>query len=101
MSVQNSKQIALIQSPEFKAMVRKRWIISLSLTALMLFVYIGYLLSITYTKELMATLIADRITISLPIGLGVIIFAWLMTGVYAWWANNRYDKEVEEMKKKL
>lgn len=101
MSIHNSKHEALIQSPEFKAMVRKRWIISLSLTALMLIVYIGYLLSITYKKEAMATLIGDRITISLPIGLGVIIFAWLMTGVYAWWANNRYDKEVEEMKKKL
>jgi len=97
----NQKQEALIKSPEFKAMVRRRWIISLSLTALMLFVYIGYLLAISYGKTWLASPIGDRITLSLPIGLGIILFAWLMTGIYAWWANNYYDKEVEEMKKKL
>lgn len=97
----NTKQEALIKSPEFKALVKKRWLVSLLLTGLMLIVYIGYLLSITTMKEVLSTPVGDRIPLSLPVGLGIIIFAWLMTGVYAWWANTRYDKVVDELKKKL
>ena len=40
-------------------------------------------------------------TIAIPIGIGLIVLAWVMTGIYTYWANNFYDKEVEEIKKKL
>jgi uncharacterized membrane protein (DUF485 family) len=35
------------------------------------------------------------------IGLGIILFSWLITGAYVYWANNYYDKAVKEIKKEI
>jgi uncharacterized membrane protein (DUF485 family) len=34
-------------------------------------------------------------------GVGVIFAAWILTYIYVIWANNVYDKEVEDIKKEL
>jgi uncharacterized membrane protein (DUF485 family) len=67
----------------------------------MLAVYFGFILTIAFNKEILASKINDGLTLGIPVGLGIIILAWLLTGVYVRWANNHYDKKVEELKKKL
>lgn len=87
--------------PQFKAVVKRKWKISLILTCIMLFVYFGFILLIAFDKPYLAKLIGKNITLGLPIGIGILIFAWILTGIYTYWANNFYDKQINELKKKM
>jgi len=89
------------ESDEFKKFVAKKWTVSLILASIMLMAYFGFILTVAFKKEILATKISSGLTLGLPIGLGIIILAWVLTGVYVRWANNHYDKKVEELKKKI
>ncbi len=89
---------AIIESSEFKELVSKRWSISLILTAIMLIVYFGFILLLAFDKSILAQKIGEHITLGIPVGLGVIVIAWLLTGVYVKWANTTYDAEVRKIK---
>jgi len=67
----------------------------------MLIIYFGFILLVAFNKEFLAGKIGEYITIGLPIGIGVIVFAWLLTGVYIWWANNKYDRLVKEFRNQI
>jgi uncharacterized membrane protein (DUF485 family) len=49
----------------------------------------------------LSKLIGKNVTLGLPIGLGILVFAWILTGIYTYWANTRYDKKINELKKKI
>jgi uncharacterized membrane protein (DUF485 family) len=94
----NSNIQSTLDSAQFKKLVSKRWTISILLTFVMLLVYFGFILLIAFDKEVLAGKISGHVTIGLPVGLGIIVFAWVLTGIYVNWANNNYDKEVENIK---
>lgn len=91
----------ILESEDFRALVRKRTTVSLVLTAIMLAVYFGFILTIAFNKELLAAKIGDTLTIGLPIGIGLIVFAWLLTGVYTRWANQSYDRRVRDLRNQI
>jgi uncharacterized membrane protein (DUF485 family) len=91
----------IIDSPEFKKLVSKRWLVSLVLTITMLVVYIGFLLVVAFRRESLAAKISPNLTWAIPIGLGIILFAWILTGIYVFWANNHYDEAVQDLKNKV
>ena len=89
------------ETEEFKKFVLKKWTVSLILASIMLFAYFGFILLIAFNKELLATKISKGLTLGIPVGLGIILLAWALTGIYVRWANKHYDNKVEELKKKL
>jgi len=91
----------LQETEEFKKFVTKKWKVSLLLAGIMLVAYFSFILVIAFNKEILATKIKEGLTVGIPVGLGIIVLAWVLTGVYVRWANNHYDKKVEELKKKL
>lgn len=101
MGIQASRVSEILESEKFKILVKKRLTVSLSLTAIMLLVYFGFMLTIAFYKDLLAIKIGEHITLGLPIGIGVIVFAWLLTGFYTRWANNKYDKAVRELRNEI
>ena len=88
-------------SREFTQLVRKRWGVSLTLTAFMLAVYYGFIAILAFRPDLFATRIGEHLTIGIPVGLGVIIVSWLATGVYVRWANDDYDTAVNTIKRAM
>jgi uncharacterized membrane protein (DUF485 family) len=96
MSRQTQKQI--LQSEGFKSLVRKRWMVSIGLTIVMLGAYFGFLLMVAYNKALFGALITPGLSVGLLAGLGILVLAWALTGVYVNWANHTYDAEVEKIK---
>lgn len=96
-----TKTNEILQSPAFKKLVKNRWNISLTFTFLMLFVYIGFLMVVAYQKETLKMPIGESLNLAIIVGIGIIIFSWLITGVYVYWANNYYDADVKEIKKDL
>jgi uncharacterized membrane protein (DUF485 family) len=96
-----TKTNEILQSPAFRKLVKNRWNISLTFTFLMLFVYIGFLMVVAYQKETLKMPVGDSLNLAIIVGIGIIVFSWLITGVYVYWANNYYDAAVNEIKKDL
>jgi uncharacterized membrane protein (DUF485 family) len=71
------------------------------MSLLMLLVYFSFLITIAFNKPFFAQKLSGQLTLGIVWGLGIIFFAWFMTGVYVRWANSSYDKTVEELKNKL
>jgi len=101
MGIQANRVYEILESAKFKVLVRKRLRVSLSLTAVMLIVYFGFILSIAFFKEILAVKIGGHITLGLPVGIGIIVFAWLLTGWYTRWANRDYDRAVRELRNEI
>ncbi|MDP3683514.1 MAG: DUF485 domain-containing protein [Ignavibacteria bacterium] len=101
MSTKSDKAQEIVNSEKFKKLVKKRLSVSLTLTAVVLFVYFGFILTVAFYKDLLAYKIGEHLTIGLPIGIGIIFFAWLLTGLYTYWANHSYDKSVREFRNQI
>jgi uncharacterized membrane protein (DUF485 family) len=93
----------MLESPDFKRLVRGKWTIAIVLTIVLFIVYYGYILLIAGNKAFLAQRIGEYTTLGIPIGVGVIVAAWVLTYIYVVWANRVHDAEVsrlvEEMKK--
>lgn len=88
----------LIDDPRYIRLVRRRGRLGWVLTALMLTVYFGFILLVAFAKPLLAQPIAGgATTVGIPLGLGVIAVAILLTGVYVRQANREFDREVEAL----
>lgn len=101
MSIHKTNEQQILHSDEFKNLIRQRWKVSLSLTAIMVFAYIGFLYLLAYQKESLAPYVTGKFTLGLLMALGMIILAWILTGIYVYWANNFYNPQVDQLKNKL
>ena len=87
-------------NPKYHELRRKRNLFGWSLTALMVVVYYGYIALIAFNKPCLAQPIgAGVISLGIPIGLGVIIFTIVITGIYVRRANGEYDRLTAEILK--
>jgi uncharacterized membrane protein (DUF485 family) len=98
MSIKSDKVQEIVNSEKFKELVKKRLSVSITLTVVILIVYFGFILTIAFYKEILAAKIGEHLTIGLPIGIGIIVFAWIITGLYTRWANQSYDKSVRALR---
>jgi uncharacterized membrane protein (DUF485 family) len=90
-----------IQSnPHYQKLVSKRTSYGWTLTLLMMIVYYGYILLIAFNKELLARKIGDGVmTWGIPIGLFVIVFTVVITGIYVRRANREFDDLTAKIRK--
>ena len=91
----------VLDSPEFKRLVARRWRISLILTACLFVLYYGFILLIATQKAFLSRRIGETTTIGIPIGAAVIVVAWVLTALYVVWANRHYDSEVARLRGKI
>jgi uncharacterized membrane protein (DUF485 family) len=85
-------------NPKYQELKRKRSSFGWWLTLLMMVVYYGYIALIAWNKPFLATpLGAGVTTIGVPIGMGVIIFTIVITGIYVRRANGEYDRLTREI----
>ena len=79
-------------NPKYHELKRKRNAFGWTLTILMLIVYFGYIALIAFNKPFLAQPIGSGVTtIGIPIGLGVIVFTIIITGIYVRRANSEFD----------
>ena len=91
----------IVTSDRFKALVKKRWSVSITLTILLFVSYYGYILIIAYGKEFLSQKVGEFVNWGIILGVAAILFAWLLTLIYVLWANNVYDKEVDSIKQTM
>jgi len=89
--------LALLPAPAFAAALEGEaqrqpinWV------AIAMFVaFVGYLALIAFDKALLGTPIGDGVTsIGIPIGLGLILLAIALTGLYVAYANRHHDAQM-------
>jgi uncharacterized membrane protein (DUF485 family) len=93
MAAQAAARIEAIRNdPDFAELVAKRSRFAWILTALILLIYFGFILLIAFGREILAAPLAGGVTtLGIPIGLGVIVSAFVLVGIYVRRANNTYD----------
>jgi uncharacterized membrane protein (DUF485 family) len=84
--------------PSYQALKAKRTRFGWTLTAAMMLVYYGFILLVAFDKPLLATRLGDGVTtLGMPLGLGVIVFTVVITGLYVRRANGEYDRLAAEV----
>jgi uncharacterized membrane protein (DUF485 family) len=78
-------------SPAFKELERSRGALGWTLTALILVIYFGFVFLVAFAPKLLGTPVAGTLTLGFPLGLGVILSAIVLTGIYVARANSRFD----------
>lgn len=92
----------IVANQHYQKLVRLRTRFGWTLTALMMIVYYGFILLIAFDKELLAARIGDGVmTWGIPVGLFVIVFTVLVTGIYVSRANKQFDELTETIRKEV
>ena len=74
-----------------------------TLTVVMLVIYFGFVLTIAFDPALLATPISEGsvTTIGVPVGVAVILSAFILTGIYVKRANTEFDELNNRIKAKV
>jgi uncharacterized membrane protein (DUF485 family) len=93
----------ILDDPDFKDLSSQKFTISIILTILELVLYFGFIGLIAFNKPFLAQKLSEGVatTIGIPIAVGTIIGSWVLTGIYIWWANTKYDVLVNKVKDKV
>lgn len=80
-------------NPDYQELVSKRTGFAVKLTIAMLVVYFTFILTIAFNPSALGTpMSGDSVTtIGIPIGIVIIIFAFILTGIYTKRANGEFD----------
>jgi uncharacterized membrane protein (DUF485 family) len=89
--------------PNYKELVAKRSSFAITLSIIMLVVYFGFILLIAYFPHVLGTPLSDGsvTTVGIPVGMGVIFFAFIITGIYTKRANGEFDDLNNKIKDKV
>ena len=83
----------IMADPVFRTLVRERTSFAWTMSAVMLAVYLVFILLSAFGKGFMAATIAgSSISWGIVLGLFTIVFAFALTGVYVSRANGRFDE---------
>lgn len=81
-------------SAHFRELVEKRQRFATFLSLIMLVVYVGFILLIAFAPGWLGTPLhaGTSVTRGIPIGIGIIVISFVLTGVYVWRANHEFDR---------
>lgn len=100
MASQDYNQV--LRSPRFQELVRQRSRFAWTLSIAMLVIYFGFILLVAFAKPLLATKVGDGVTsLGIILGLGVIVSAFFLTGIYVQRANSRFDELTRRLTREL
>ncbi len=94
---------AIKSNPKYHELVSKRRTFAWILAAIMLVIYYGFVLIIAFNKEFLAQPLwpGSTTTVGIPIGVGVIVSAFILTGIYVSRANSEFDRLTREIKEEV
>ena len=105
MNIQNNEAMiaaasteAMLANPKFQKLVRTRSSLGWTLAAVMVAVYFGLIALVAFDKPLVAQPVGDGPTsVGIVLGIGVILTAIVLVGVYVAIANTRFDAMSREL----
>jgi len=91
----------ILNDEDFRSLSSQKNTISVILTILELVLYFGFIALIAFNKPFLASKVSGAISIGIPIAVGTIFLSWVLTGIYIYWANSKYDILVKKVKEKI
>ncbi|MFK5975367.1 MAG: DUF485 domain-containing protein [Sulfurovum sp.] len=89
-------------NPKYQQLVTTRSKFAWTLSIIMLVVYYIFILVIAFEPSLLGTKIGDGVmTIGIPIGVAIIVIAFVLAGLYVRRANGEFDRLTQEIKDEL
>jgi uncharacterized membrane protein (DUF485 family) len=81
-------------NPKFAELVSKRTTFAWTLSAVILVIYFGFIGLIAFDKSFLAAKLSASgvTTVGFPIGIGIILAAVALTGIYVYRANGEFDE---------
>jgi uncharacterized membrane protein (DUF485 family) len=89
------------RSAEFQALRRRFRRFVFPMTGLFLVWYLVYVLLAAYATEFMSTRLVGNITVGLVLGLGQFVSTFVITMLYARWANTHQDPIADELRQHI
>ncbi len=90
-------------NPHYQELVSKRSAFSIKLSVSILLVYFAFILTIAFFPSFLSTPISsDSVTtVGIPVGIFIIIFTFVLTGIYTSRANTEFDDLTNKIKQAL
>ncbi|MBT3280527.1 MAG: DUF485 domain-containing protein [Campylobacteraceae bacterium] len=98
--VDNSMVEKIKSNPSYQKLISERSSFAWKLTITMLTVYYAFILLIAFSPETLgAKIVAGGMaTVGIPVGVAIIIFAFILTGIYVKRANSEFDGLLNQVK---
>jgi uncharacterized membrane protein (DUF485 family) len=100
--MKSSLEKNIFRSKDFKSLIKRKSFISWLLSAVTLLTYFFFILLVAFFPEVLGLRISDEsiITIGIPIGVSIILLAFISTGIYVFIANREFDQTEKRILKK-
>lgn len=90
-------------NPKYQELVRKRSVFAWTLSIIVCLIYYGFILVVAFKDKIgnvLGTPISEGsiTTIGIPVGILVIVSAFVLTGIYVWRANGEFDQLTKQIK---
>jgi uncharacterized membrane protein (DUF485 family) len=79
-------------NPKFLELTQKRTRFGIQLSILMLAIYYGFILIVAFAPSVLGIPISGVISLGIPVGLFIIVAAFVLTGSYVRRANSEFDE---------
>ncbi|HHQ4571057.1 DUF485 domain-containing protein [Aeromonas veronii] len=92
--MEQQSYLRIQQDPNFQELVAKRQRFAWALSALMLGLYLAFILLIAFAPGWLGTPLNDSTTVTrgIPVGVGLILSSFVLTGIYVFRANGEFDE---------
>ena len=90
-------------NPRFKELVAKRERFAWLLSLIMLGLYVAFILLIAFEPQVLGAKVSpdSSVTWGIPLGVGLILSAFVLTGIYVRRANGEFDRLNQEVLKEV
>lgn len=90
---------AITAHPRYQELIGARKRFAWTLTAAILIIYYGFILVIAFEPEWLAVPVAEgwTMTVGMPVGILIILSAFILTGIYVARANGQFDRLTKEI----
>ncbi|MEH2920413.1 DUF485 domain-containing protein [Samsonia erythrinae] len=87
------------RNPLFRELVNRRQRLAVILTLIMLVLYVGFILLIAFAPGWLGTPISpgSGVTRGIPLGVGLIVTSFVLTGLYVYRANGEFDRLTKQL----
>lgn len=93
----------VLSHPKFKVMEKQKSLIGWSFSAVMFFVYVAFIWTIGTNPQALGVKVHEGsiITVGIYAGVAMIVFAFLITLVYVWLANGKFEDTTQDVVKEV
>lgn len=84
----------VVNNPRFRELVQKRSRFAWLLSGITLVLYVAFILLVAFDPQWLGTPLYEGATITrgIPVGVGLIVISFVLTGIYVIRANSEFDR---------